>query len=62
MNEGLIPSLIAVSQAIERSSISDKSSALDKYTKDSASKSNQEARKVARALLGEDILWNWDRE
>lgn len=53
---------IAVAQAIERSSISDKSSALDRYKKDSTGKSNMEARKVAYNLLGEEVLWNWDRK
>ncbi|KAF8313862.1 isocitrate lyase and phosphorylmutase [Clavulina sp. PMI_390] len=50
----------AVAHAIEESSISDKSTALDKYRKDSAGKSNLEARKVATALLGQTVPWDWD--
>lgn len=50
----------AVARAIERSSISDKSSALARYQKDSKGKSNAEARRVAHDLIGETVAWNWD--
>ncbi|KAF8320544.1 isocitrate lyase [Cantharellus anzutake] len=50
----------AVAQAIERSSISDKTGALDRYTSLADGQSNSEARAIARDILGEDIQWNWD--
>jgi isocitrate lyase len=53
---------LAVVQAIELSSISDKSSALDQYQKACQGKSNAEARIAAHEILGEHVVWNWDRE
>lgn len=53
---------LAVAHAIELSSMSDKSSALDQYKKASQGKSNAEARKVAHGILGEHVVWNWDSE
>ena len=51
---------VAVARAIETSFISNKSAALGRYATLSSGKSNSEARDVARDILGENIIWNWD--
>ena len=53
---------LAVARAIEASSISDKTAALDRYSTLVSGKSNSEARDVARDILGESVTWNWDRK
>jgi isocitrate lyase len=53
----------AVEGAISHSSdISDKPAAVDEYRRLSAGKSNGEARRVAKQVLGRDFFWSWDRE
>lgn len=53
----------AVEAAITQSSdLADKSAALEEYKRLSAGKSNGEARRAAKQVLGRDIYWSWDRE
>lgn len=53
----------AVEGAISHSSdISDKPAAVEEYRRLSAGKSNGEARRVAKQVLGRDIFWSWDRK
>ena len=52
----------AVSRAIEESSISDKTAALQRFTTLSEGKSNTQAREIANDILGAEVAWNWDCE
>lgn len=53
----------AVEAAIAQSSdLTNKSAALEEYKRLSAGKSNGEARRAAKQVLGRDIYWSWDRE
>jgi isocitrate lyase len=52
----------AVSASINRSRISAKDAAYGHYLTAVAGKSNNEARLIAKDVLGEDIFWDWDRK
>lgn len=49
-------------QAIDASSIPDKTAAYQGYLKAVSGKSNSEARTVAQDILGKPVFWDWDRE
>ena len=49
-------------QAVDASSISDKTAAYEGYLKAVSGKSNSEARTVAQDILGKPVFWDWDRE
>jgi Isocitrate lyase family len=53
---------IAVEKAIEKSSIKDKMAAYQNYLAATSGKSNNEARDVAKDILGESVFWDWDRK
>ena len=53
---------IAVEKAIEKSSIKDKMAAYQNYLVATSGKSNNEARDVAKDILGESVFWDWDRK
>lgn len=50
----------AVEKAINKSSISDKPAACERYLAGVVGKSNLEARAYAKEILGEDVFWDWD--
>ncbi|QRV83200.1 isocitrate lyase [Ceratobasidium sp. AG-Ba] len=50
----------AVEQAISKSQLSDKTGALEKFRQESASLSINDARYLAKDILGEHVLWDWD--
>lgn len=50
----------AVAEAINGSSLSNKSAALQDYAKQARGKGNREARKIARNILGRDVFFDWD--
>ncbi|CAE6454135.1 unnamed protein product [Rhizoctonia solani] len=50
----------AVEQAISKSQLSDKVGALAKFREQSAGLSVNDARYVAKEILGEHVLWDWD--
>ncbi|CAE6528993.1 unnamed protein product [Rhizoctonia solani] len=50
----------AVEQAISKSQLSDKAGALAKFRKQSAGLSVNDARYVAKDILDEHVLWDWD--
>ncbi|KAF8683332.1 Isocitrate lyase [Rhizoctonia solani] len=50
----------AVEQAISKSQLSDKAGALSKFREQSAGLSVNDARYVAKDILGEHVLWDWD--
>ncbi|CCM03653.1 uncharacterized protein FIBRA_05797 [Fibroporia radiculosa] len=50
----------AVYDAIQRSSVHDKEAMMKQYRIASASKSNTDARDIAKDILGEPVSWNWD--
>lgn len=58
----LTSSFVAVKQAIDASSISDKIAAYEGYLKAVSGKSNSEAKIVAQDILGEPVFWDWDRK
>ncbi|KAH7334325.1 isocitrate lyase [Rhizoctonia solani] len=49
-----------VEQAISKSQLSDKAGALSKFREQSAGLSVNDARYVAKDILGEYVLWDWD--
>ena len=54
----------AVEQAIQESSnvpSDQKTSALERYRKTAAGKSNTEARNIAADIIGSQLDWDWDR-
>lgn len=52
----------AVEQAISNETgIADKSGTFGKYKELSRGKSNGEARRIAKQILGKDVYWSWDR-
>jgi isocitrate lyase len=53
---------IAVERAINRSNISDKVAVYENYLASVSGRSNNEAREIAKDLLGESVFWDWDRE
>jgi isocitrate lyase len=53
----------AVEDAISTSNnITDKAGALEQYKELSSGKSNGEARRAAKEVLGTDVFWSWDRK
>ncbi|CAE6495919.1 unnamed protein product [Rhizoctonia solani] len=52
--------LETVEQAISKSQLSDKAGALSKFREQSAGLSVNDARYVAKDILGEHVLWDWD--
>lgn len=53
----------AVEDAISASKgITDKAAALKQYKDLASGKSNGEARRAAKEILGTDVFWSWDRE
>ncbi|OBZ79172.1 Methylisocitrate lyase, mitochondrial [Grifola frondosa] len=50
----------AVEKAIQRSSIKNKEDALKEYLAAAEGKSNNEARDIAKDILGENVFWDWD--
>ncbi|KAL0951733.1 hypothetical protein HGRIS_008407 [Hohenbuehelia grisea] len=50
----------AVEQQIKSSSIKDQESAYKAYLEASSGKSNNEAREIAKDILGENVFWDWD--
>jgi isocitrate lyase len=50
----------AVVAAIDASSVSNKNAAKAEYTSKAKGKSNAEARKIAKAILGKDVFFDWD--
>ena len=53
---------IAVEKEIKASKIRDKSAAYQHYLSAVAGKSNNEAREIAKDVLGESVFWDWDCE
>jgi isocitrate lyase len=41
--------------------VSDKNAALEKYLGLVGGKTNEEAREVAKEIVGEEVWWDWDR-
>jgi isocitrate lyase len=52
----------AVAASINRSSIRAKDAAYTHYLTAVAGKSNNEARLIAKDVLGDDVFWDWDRK
>lgn len=53
----------AVQQSISKDErIKDKEKSFSSYLEASKGKSNGEARRVAKSILGEDVFWSWDRK
>ncbi|KDN34148.1 hypothetical protein RSAG8_12761, partial [Rhizoctonia solani AG-8 WAC10335] len=52
--------VLAVEQAISKSQLSDKAGALSRFREESAGLSVNDARYVAKDILGEHVLWDWD--
>ncbi|EGN93186.1 hypothetical protein SERLA73DRAFT_172339 [Serpula lacrymans var. lacrymans S7.3] len=50
----------AVERAIESSSLREKQSAYEQYLAASAGKSNNDAKDIAKDILGERVFWDWD--
>ncbi|KAG9124536.1 hypothetical protein FRC07_011247 [Ceratobasidium sp. 392] len=50
----------AVEQAIAKSQLSDKTGALEKFREQSVGLSINDARYLAKDILGEHVLWDWD--
>ncbi|KII94004.1 hypothetical protein PLICRDRAFT_49993 [Plicaturopsis crispa FD-325 SS-3] len=50
----------AVHKAIQLSSIGDKDAAYQEYLAAASGKSNSDARDIARDILDQEIVWNWD--
>ncbi|OBT51067.1 isocitrate lyase [Pseudogymnoascus sp. 24MN13] len=50
----------AVAAAITATQRANAKSLIAKFTQESKGKSNTEARAVARAIVGEDVFWDWD--
>jgi isocitrate lyase len=50
-----------VEKAIETSTLSGKKKLFSEYESAVAGKSNYDAREAAKALLGEEVIWDWDR-
>jgi hypothetical protein len=55
---------VAVEKSINESAIVDKQATYTQYLYLSAAsgKSNNEAREIARNILGENVFWDWDRK
>lgn len=59
--------LVTFDQAVEAAifsskGVADKGAALKQYKDLSSGKSNTEARRVAKEILGTDVFWSWDRK
>lgn len=59
--------LVTFDQAVEAAissspSVTDKAATLKQYKQLSAGRSNGEARRAAKEVLGNDVFWSWDRK